>query len=515
MKDENQVDSLGTEATSRRNRNGWHVLLVAFLALPVTAILVWLWIPSYSTSAQDRDSRPRYQTLRTEPLSSNTRVSDWNQAPRPMTGTLEAGSRNSGNRQSVPASVAPPASDFAASHRLVVETSYREEAYPVTVPYTDESGRRSTKMETRTRRVPVTVHRWVPVDGSAEPDQMRAYHDERILMLAGQLRDKPSSDSDSKEEEAKLSELRKRLDAEFARMHERQAAEIEATQKRLSAVKEVHEKRGENQSQIVQRRIDQLLGRRDPLDWNYRSPAVVTPPAPQPPSAAVWSADSLNQRFPTFENRFQAPQPLPPQPYPSTSALLQPREPSFGSAAFPTPNVYQPPAALIPKEASEATEPSRFGNVNEVFEVIAKASEAELTIQSTKVRMDEVAELYKKGALPQTELRKATLEHETARKRSAVLQLQLQSIRRALAREVENAERRLEDIAEQHESRESPLTAAEEIAIQLESRRANSAMEAAKDALTQFDEAMRLVPSRDEVQQPNETPEELNPITTY
>ncbi|WP_144058913.1 hypothetical protein [Rhodopirellula sp. SWK7] len=397
----------------------------------------------------------------------------------------------------------------------MVENSYREEAYPVTVPYTDESGRRSTKMETRTRRVPVTVHRWVPVDGSAEPDQIRAYHDERILMLAGQLRDKPSADADSEEVESKLSELRKRLDAEFVRMHERQAAEIEATQKRLSAVKEVHQKRGENQSQIVQRRMDQLLGRSDPLDWNYRPPAVVTPPATQPPSAAVWSADSPNQRFPTFENRFQAPQPLPPQPYPSTSALLQPREPSFGSAPVPTPNVYQPPAALIPKEASEATEPSRFGSLNEIFEVVAKASEAELAIQSTKVRMDEAAELFKKGALPQTEQRKATLDHETARKRSAVLQLQLQSIRRALAREVENAERRLEDIAEQHESRESPLTAAEEIAIQLESRRADSAMEAAKDALTQFDEAMRLVPSRDEVQQPSETSEELNPIATY
>ncbi|WDQ19577.1 hypothetical protein [Rhodopirellula sp. P2] len=109
------------------------------------------------------------------------------------------------------------------------------------------------------------------------------------MQLVNQLRGAPTTDENSKEADAKLAELRSELEQEFKRMHEQQGSEIVVIEKRLQSLKEIHQLRAENQDKIIQRRIDQLLGRSDPLDWNDTPPSTPHdgPVSPYPLSGPI------------------------------------------------------------------------------------------------------------------------------------------------------------------------------------------------------------------------------------
>jgi len=157
--------------------------------------------------------------------------------------------------------------------RPVIETSYRDETYPVQVPVTDpKTGRVTMRTEQRTRKVPVQTTRYVPETRSADPSQTPLTHDTKVYQIATELRGTPVTDANQEEVESKSEELRQLLETEFQKKHDAQAAEIADTEKRITDLKALHQQRGDNASQIVQRRIDQLLGKSNPLDWETSGP---------------------------------------------------------------------------------------------------------------------------------------------------------------------------------------------------------------------------------------------------
>ncbi|GAA4445131.1 hypothetical protein [Novipirellula rosea] len=338
-------------------------------------------------------------------------------------------------------------------------------------------------------------------------------HDAQIMQIVGELRGTPITDANRDAVESKLTDLRERLEAEFQRMHQRQAREIETTEQRLDNLKEIHKQRGDNQAQIVQRRIDQLLGRSDPLDWNFNPPAVAR--------SALKTANSSSA--PASDSSLQVHQQELPVAGPSTveSDTNESNKNSnqFGPSldrtrgnapdnGFSLPSFHprdernQQPQSAARDKSPESQEQSPLSNLNEIFAIIANAGEAALAEQSTKVNLNTVSLLHDEGAVPENELRKATLEHETAKKRAEVLKLQLRSIQQTLTRELEVAEQQLADVIENEQSRSSPPSESEALAAKRENRKARSAVDAARKTLTLFGEALQLVLFNDDTPEP-------------
>ncbi|MEP0346228.1 MAG: hypothetical protein ABJE27_15790, partial [Rhodopirellula bahusiensis] len=102
-------------------------------------------------------------------------------------------------------------------------------------------------------------------------------------------------------------------------------------------------------------------------------------------------------------------------------------------------------------------------------------------------------------------------DYTTAQKQTALLKLQLQSIQRGLARNLKAAEFELATLIEQQQSNPS----ANSKSTQLERQKAESAITEARDAIAQFEAAMKLIPasadSADAPENPNERAEQPTP----
>ncbi|WP_236696435.1 hypothetical protein [Rhodopirellula islandica] len=314
-------------------------------------------------------------------------------------------------------------------------------------------------------------------------------HNERIRQLLTQLRQTPTNDAHHKE----MNAIRNELESEFKRMHEQQGSEIAAIEKRLQSLKNIHQQRAENQDKIIQRRIDQLLGRSDPLDWNYTPPTT--------PSYALVS--------PSFSNHYGY--------YPDGSYSLPGRKPIADSRFPPSDNRdsindawrrrrNQPTTRSPQGPATDTTSNSYPRKLMDAFAVIGKTSDAAIAEQATKVRLREITELHQKGAVPQTELSKVTLEHASVKKQFAILKLQLQSIQRDLTRYLNAAELELAALNEQQKSNPS----ANSKSSQLERQKAESAITEAKDAIAQFEAAMKLIPASADSVDPSDAPQNPN-----
>lgn len=309
-------------------------------------------------------------------------------------------------------------------------------------------------------------------------------HNERIKQLVNQLRGSTSSN----EMDAKLAEFRSELEQEFKRMHEQQGSEIAAIEKRLQSLKEIHQQRAENQDKIIQRRIDQLLGRSDPLDWNYTPPTT-------PPNVPVSPYFSDQYGSSPISDNFH---PKSPYAYPESNS---PR-----STRSWQPSPYQSPTRSPQNPASSPIPPSYPGKLVEAFESALKASDAAVLEQSNKERLNEYARLHEEGALPASELRRATLDYTSAQKQTALLKLQLQSIHRDLTRYLKATELELADLIEKQKSTPS----ANPQSVQLERQRAEAAITDAKTTLEQFEAAMKLIPVDTDSADPSDAPKNPN-----
>ncbi|CAD78712.1 MAG TPA: hypothetical protein DDX19_22275 [Rhodopirellula baltica] len=474
MKDVAQMNSVPTPALPKRRSRVWKSAFIATLTIPTAAVLVWSWTSLPSTWAQTRDPRSIDQPrrLNSYPQPNNLPYQE---------SRAQIASELSLSHQAYPNSDHQSQPGFNNQSKTTLRIDKQAQpAQEVDVPVTrrtmDKDGNISITTEYIRQRIPLQLTgRLMTTEDSK--------HNERIKQLVNQLRGSTSSN----EMDAKLAEFRSELEQEFKRMHEQQGSEIAAIEKRLQSLKEIHQQRAENQDKIIQRRIDQLLGRSDPLDWNYTPPN--TPFAPLSPySSNQYGSSPISDNF----------HPKSPYAYPESNS------PRSTRSWQPSPN--RPPSPSPQKPASRPIPPSYPGKLMEAYESALKASDAAVLEQSNKERLNEYTRLHEEGALTASELRRATLDYASAQKQTALLKLQLQSIQRDLARYLNAAELELAALNEQQKTNPS----ANSKSAQLERQRAEAAITDAKTTLEQFEAAMKLIPVDTDSAEPSDAPKNPN-----
>lgn len=164
--------------------------------------------------------------------------------------------------------------DGKRGYRAITETFYEEVLRKIPFQHVDaKTGKVTTGFREQVLQSPRTTTRYVP---SGLPPSASSQHNPKVIKLADELRSMKEGDEGR---EAKTKEMKELLVQEFSKRHKQQSEEIERTEKRLDSLRALHEERGKNQDQIVQRRIEQLIGEPDELRWipNSRS-TQVTPP---------------------------------------------------------------------------------------------------------------------------------------------------------------------------------------------------------------------------------------------
>jgi hypothetical protein len=506
----------------RPKQRPWLIFLGLIIALPIGVMtLMWAYMETgHAQTPQKIMIEPQPMDVGETPqaTSANQAFNDQNA----RTSTAQVGS-------TAPVFETGPGVDGPGPGVLgpgEVPYGVREVTYGVTVPHTDPTtGATSYRYETRTRYVrepnsasygssgpnpylpnnanttstftpspygpPAVVHRTMaaPVN-----------HDPRVMQLVYELQRLEAGDADKEMIENKLAELRTQLEAEFSQMHERQAKEIEATSKRLDMLRETHEARGKNKDQIVQRRIDQLRGKSNPLDWNVNLPTannaepLSMPGFPQPytqtrpipgfpgqpvPAPALPSTFAPTPAAPTYDPRLDSPQTreerLPFEDSPQTT-LPDTRLANDDLA----PPLDMPPAKPNGGDSVSSPSKSSLANLHEIFAVIGSYSQARLAERGAEERLSRLQEMHTNGLTPASELQKAAIEYETVKQRVSLLKLQLDSIQRTLSHEAKAASDRLSAVNEASGSR-------------LELLQAESADELAQETLARFAEALQLV----------------------
>jgi hypothetical protein len=360
-------------------------------------------------------------------------------------------------------------------YRPVIETSYRDETATVMVPEFDpETGKQVMRMREVVRKVPVQTTRWV----KSYTTTTESAHAQRTMQLANELR---LMKEDDESRESKLKELRTHLEREFTELHQKQLAEIERTEKRLESLKALHDKRGENKNNIVERRIDELLGKADPLRWNV-SPVLPTPQISQPAPQSVkgQNRSGIFRQFPTPHDPEQTlPIPVPPRtdPGPVTAGkvLRVPLSPDRiatidkvreyeiqrpGTPNLDTPNSdtqkpgYQdgrlgPLADAAPTSTFQngplpafAQQPLgtqlRVGVPNsalgEVFQLARNSANAKAELAEAEIAYKQSKELRSKGAIPFFEFQKAELKFEKCKREVKLIDMQLEALSAAMDR---------------------------------------------------------------------------------
>lgn len=428
-------NSVSHTQSFRKNKRTWILLLVGLAA----TVLLGMQIPFLSKSEAQETAQP----LEPDQSKSNTQA-------------IQVGPADGDGTQS--ASPSPSGYESSTGRTMFLETYYFE------VPVGDPADKKF-RSEKRTRVVPAPTQLWGPAGDSAPASQDEG----QIMRLVQELRHMERFDGKSTQRDAKTTELKERLNAEFARMHEQQAAEIESTENRLAALKKLHEQRGQKQDEIVQRRIDQLLGKINPLDWNIDTPKI-SEPRPYPGLARP------PVPLPQLDGAFAA--------LPDGLRIAEPSErfadPGYSPASGTPPNSYQ---SFTPQLSQ--TYPS------DMFGVISKASEAHLAVQSTKLNLQNVRRLVEQRIVAGPEFDKAMLEHMGAKNALAVLELQLESMQQTFQRELEEARNQ---VANKSKLRKPTMTERERELVNRELRKAQSDVDAAEEKLLQFRDVLKLVP---------------------
>ena len=94
--------------------------------------------------------------------------------------------------------------------------------------------------------------------------------EQRSQELAAQLRAKPDA--------TKEAELKKLVEELFDKRHAFQVAEAKALAERLTKLQDTLKKREQKKSEIIDRRVKQLLGGVDDLDWSVPAPRSISAP---------------------------------------------------------------------------------------------------------------------------------------------------------------------------------------------------------------------------------------------
>jgi hypothetical protein len=137
-----------------------------------------------------------------------------------------------------------------------------------------------------------------------------------VAQLVQQLRQKPEGEADPET----LGRLRELVEKQFDLRHEAQMARLEKVLADAKQAQTILDQRAERKEEIVERRIAELLGQSDPLNWDY--PAAS-------PSAAYVSPYPYNYQIPVYSS--------PVSPYAAQPTAQVNRFPSLANPAAPLP----------------------------------------------------------------------------------------------------------------------------------------------------------------------------------
>ena len=358
--------------------------------------------------------------------------------------------------------------------RAVMETEYRTEEVEIKQPVRNpETGVIELKNSTVIRRVPVTRQRFIRagvVNG----------HDPMVARLVGELRE---MDEEDKNQDRKLSELKQRLELEFANMHEQQEKEIEQTEARLDALKKLHQQRGENRDKIVQRRIDELLGRSDALQWEIvssqklpaiaesedRSTQTFGPPQtwvrPAPPPAAGTAPGQADPR--TLRPQFFGWDPFGPPPpkdhpdlAPTPVAPVAPFAPVAPAAPRP-PVAGRPQLGGLPGSGAVFIEERVFldhqsgprpgdssSTISRIFELARKTGAARSALESSELELEQSEDARRRGLLSNTGFQQMRARHDQLQREVQLNQLELEALTDSMLRSQQFAEEQFKSLQE-------------------------------------------------------------------
>jgi hypothetical protein len=253
-------------------------------------------------------------------------------------------------------------------------------------------------------------------------------------------------------------------------------------------LKQLHQQRGENKDTIVQRRVDQLLGKADPLQWQTSTGIA--------PSGSV----RLNS-YPVATTSRQIVQAVQ-TPGRSARTVATPKTPveqklgntpanSFRRVGFSDFSLPVRPS-LQPQISVSA---SAFG---EVFQLARNSANAMAELSETQVEHDQFTRLRESGVIPIAELRKAELKLERLKREVALNRLQLEALQESLQRELKLAASTLEHAQAKLELvglgfRKGIETSQHRLQAQLESDKARTAYEVSEASIRQLKKAMELV----------------------
>jgi hypothetical protein len=341
----------------------------------------------------------------------------------------------------------------------VLETQYRRESIQSYQPIKDPATGRIYYKPTQTERlVPVTRARYLPAG------------DPSVVRLLYELQDLDQTDEAY---DRKIEELRTRLGLQFDSMHEDQANEIAKTEERLKSLKELHRKRGESKAEIVQRRMDELLGRDDALRWeikprptpdasNYSTPIpsqALVPPANLSTDGLFVPPGELPEDAGDADITARAGPPLRPGPPVPPS----PPTPVSPSVSVPIPNdratdelgdVLQmeldespEPMILEEEEIELVEEPQDSGRssptVVRLFELARQLSSSQISAEMARDRMQQLETLVEIRALPTSEFKQESAKLARIQRELQLHEMEFEALDQALRRNQQAADSEL------------------------------------------------------------------------
>lgn len=375
-----------------------------------------------------------------------------------------------------------------APWRAVYETEFREETVVTKVPEVDpKTGETVIREHQQVVRYPVTNQRFER-NYTSKPV---AAHSPKAMRLAAELRELKEDDESR---DKKLEQLRDELEQEFTRLHEQQLAEIERTEQRLQSLKSLHDKRQENKRSIVNRRIDELLGKADPLSWNptpilpmpIHSQQLPGQPSGLNQSIQIQQHRSINQSPTRRGHPASGGQPQS-QPGYSHSAPIGLPGPPHIPYSQPSPGSQsparvartggQPPAAqelstssgknspgsgapALPEAADKgdlesagyqpAAAPARRqvgvprSALGEVFYLARNAADANAELAAAEIEYQQFKKLREKRAISDLEFQRAELKLEKSKRDVKLVQMQMKALSESMERARELAKSMLE-----------------------------------------------------------------------
>ncbi len=270
------------------------------------------------------------------------------------------------------------------------------------------------------QQIEVSYAQMVPVDGPVDRSELLDESTQQIANLLRELR----ADGETAPNPEKLQTLRKWVAEQFDKRHKSQVARLEEIQADLQRTQEILDRRDGQRDEIIERRVAQLLGEQDPLQWDYQpaipqlsvanqgydtprtTPASAPRGLPEFPRAPVHNAPPDLTAEPSFQNQDR--EELPSNP-PEDEVANDLRTPEFENFASTVDRIWES-RRILDATASNSSQPE----LDKARERLARA-EAELEFHSG--RLNRAVELKKLDlADAQKQFEKANIQANDAQK---------------------------------------------------------------------------------------------------